>query len=384
MRNLPATLNGLLSAVCLVGLACSTAFGQQRQFAPRSTPFRQASQRSVVDPYARQNGYAPTAPENAYSPLAPYPDPLTSAAGPFNPGPNPTFPQSGRWQRNPTFVPPITDAGVGVGVGDPNVVTFDSECTNCPTGWQLLPEGLMYKSYLAGVREPRFGSAWLYKRGQGWIWDVTLGGRVGLLRKGTYGVEPPSGWQIDLEGAAFPRFNIENHNSLQSLDFRVGVPVTWASGPWEFKMAYTHLESHLGDDYLRQNPGTLPNGYVRDSIVFGYGYFLTEDLRFYVETDLAFHKQGGAKTRHYQFGAEYSPIESAGDIGLPFLAVNVQLREETDFSGAVNVIGGWQWRGANSGRLLRGGFQYYSGKSSQFSFFNTTEELFGIGLWYDY
>ena len=45
--------------------------------------------------------------------------------------------------------------------------------------------GLMYKSYLASNKEPRLGSELVYQRDHGWLWDATVGGRVGLLRYGT-------------------------------------------------------------------------------------------------------------------------------------------------------------------------------------------------------
>ena len=70
--------------------------------------------------------------------------------------------------------------------------------------WQLLPTGLMYKSYLAGNREPRLGSQLVYERNHGWLWDATVGGRVGILRYGTENELWPQGWQLDIEGAAFP------------------------------------------------------------------------------------------------------------------------------------------------------------------------------------
>ena len=36
----------------------------------------------------------------------------------------------------------------------------------------------------------------------GWLWNATLGARVGLLRYGARGIDPPDGFQIDVEGAA--------------------------------------------------------------------------------------------------------------------------------------------------------------------------------------
>ncbi|NIL96082.1 MAG: DUF1207 domain-containing protein, partial [Planctomycetales bacterium] len=45
---------------------------------------------------------------------------------------------------------------------------------------------------------------------------------------------------------------------------------------------------------------------------------------------------------------------------------------------------GWAWRGSGTGSLFRAGLQYYNGKSSQFQFFNESEQQTGFALWYDY
>ena len=83
-----------------------------------------------------------------------------------------------------------------------------------PWSWHLMPTGLMYRSYLAGIKEPRIGSAWLTDSqlgphhdtrldtdAPGTVWDATLGGRVGILRYGTPNAYRPEGFQVDLLGS---------------------------------------------------------------------------------------------------------------------------------------------------------------------------------------
>ena len=45
-----------------------------------------------------------------------------------------------------------------------------------PWTWQLLPEGLLYKGYLAGDRESRFASEFVHDKNLGPLWDIALGG----------------------------------------------------------------------------------------------------------------------------------------------------------------------------------------------------------------
>ncbi len=248
--------------------------------------------------------------------------------------------------------------------------------------WQLAPDGLIYHSYLAGLRESRIGNQWISEKDDGSLWDVSLGGRVGLLRYGTLDSLEPEGWQLDIEGAAFPRLDPRNNMDLRSVDFRFGIPLTYGRGPWQLKLAYYHLSSHLGDEYIFRNNITTRFNYSRDAFVLGGSYYLNSNVRLYAEADWAFYSDV-SEPWAFQFGAEYSPRHYSGWHGTPFFAVNAHLREEVNFSGNVVVQAGWQWRG-QSGHLVRTGFQYYNGLSNQYSFFNQAEEQIGGGIWYDF
>lgn len=253
-----------------------------------------------------------------------------------------------------------------------------------PWTWQVLPDGLIYRSYLAGPKEPRIAGIWVNQNDHGWLYDATLGGRVGLLRYGNNRSDRPEGWQLDLEVAAFPRLDFKNELDLVSSDFRFGMPLTYGSGPWSAKLAYYHLSSHLGDEFLLANPGVTRLNYSRDAMVAGVAYRPIDEVRIYGEAGWSFHNDGGSQPWEFQFGAEYSPLWAWALGGAPFAAVNAHLREEVDFGGELTVQAGYQWRGAQSGRLFRLGLQYLTGKSPQYEFFNQNEEQLGIGLWYDY
>ena len=90
----------------------------------------------------------------------------------------------------------------------------------------------------------------------GWIWDITLGGRVALFRFGTSDPVRPEGFEIDLEGSGQPRLNLSDEEDLIAADFRAGLPITYGIGRWQSKFAYYHLSSHLGDEYMLKNRGS--------------------------------------------------------------------------------------------------------------------------------
>lgn len=246
--------------------------------------------------------------------------------------------------------------------------------------WQVLPDGLMYKNYLAGLQEPRLASQWVHDKNLGGLWNITLGGHVGLIRYGTQDALCPEGWQLDADGAALPR--LDGERNMVSTDFRAGFPITARQGPWEAKFGYYHLSSHLGDIYM-ENTGARRINYVREALLFGLGFRPIPDVRLYGEANWAFKVDGGANPWEFQFGVEYSPAQPTGFIGAPFLALNGDLREDVDFGGNFTAEAGWQWRGS-TGHLFRVGAQYFTGKSDQRQFYDTYESYVGGALWYDY
>jgi hypothetical protein len=252
-----------------------------------------------------------------------------------------------------------------------------------PWTWQCLPSGLIYHSYLAGAREPRFASQWVYDRTQGALWDVTLGGRVGIFRYGTEDRLGPEGFQLDMEGAAFPRLDMGQSEDLKAVDFRFGIPLTYGIGPYQTKLAYYHICSHLGDEFMLKNPDVERINYVRNGFTWGNSYFWTPNVRLYAEAAWCYDTDGGAKPWEFQFGAEYSPARPTGKRPVPFVAVNGHLREELNYSGNLVVQTGYQWRGETN-HLFRAGLHYYTGKSDQYEFFRQYEDKVGLGLWYDF
>ena len=248
--------------------------------------------------------------------------------------------------------------------------------------WQLLPTGIIWKSYLANAEDSRMGGELVYQKNEGWLIDGSLGGRIGILRYGTENAAWPEGFELDVEGAAFPRLQLDPE-LLIGMDYRIGVPLTYRRGPWEFKLAYQHECSHLGDGYVEENPDVTRISYIRDAVVLGVGYRPFPGVRIYGEVGYGFFVDGGTEPWDIQFGAEYSPVEYSGFSGSPFLAVNTRLRQELNFGGSFTAEAGWQWRN-KTGQLMRTGLFYFNGSSNLFQFYQTFENQIGVGLWYDF
>jgi hypothetical protein len=250
--------------------------------------------------------------------------------------------------------------------------------------YHVLPDGLLWHSYLAGPQEPRISAILFGDDKGGYFWDATLGGRIGFLRYGTEDAKNPKGWQWDLEGAAITRLDLLESEDVESVDYRFGTQMTWAEGSWAMKFGYFHLSSHVGDEYLIRNPTFQRINYVTEALVWAVSNQPVEPVRVYGEITYAVKEGGGALRWQYQTGMEWTPPPPRPGKIAPFAAVNLGFRESTEYHMATTIQTGWGYQGPKSDRRLRFGLQYGDGPTSQFSFVTRTDEYLGWGIWFDY
>ena len=252
-------------------------------------------------------------------------------------------------------------------------------------GWRPLPPSLLFKPFMAGVKAPRMAGTLNHvdggRMGETTL-DGSLGARVGLLRYGRGGPDA-DGWQLDVQGAAFPRLNLDEELDLDATDFRVGIPLSYRRGATAISIGYDHISTHVGDEFLERNPFFQRVNYSRDAIVLGLRQGLTEELTVYGEASAAFFNDGGSEPLAFQFGGEYFD-EFGVTTGGPVAAANVQMRQEHDFGGRFTALAGWQWREPTAGRLLRLAGKFEAGKTPYYELFEEDETAVGLGLFYDF
>jgi len=265
-------------------------------------------------------------------------------------------------------------------IGEP---LYEQDLQQRDFGFLLLPQGLIYRSYLGGPKEPRMATGIVSIPDNSTLWDATIGGRLGMFRVGNSDPIRPRGFQFDVEAAAMARLDLPENVDVRGTDYRVGLPLTWGNEFSQWKFAYYHMSSHLGDEYWEDNPGFPLFRQARDALVLGHSLYLTDSLRIYGEVGWAFYSVA-SEPWEFQFGLDYAPRVATGLYGAPFFAINGHLREEFDFGGGLNVQVGWAWRADTTAHLLRLGFQYYNGASTQYAFLPFHETQYGLVLWYDF
>jgi hypothetical protein len=349
--------------------------------------------------------FGPTAPVVARQPTPPLAMPGPSVEPPFSepayadPGasltsriPAPASPDGPVMLDVPYEAGPLSiDDGLVPHAGYPEA--FTDLWAPRPWQWQLLPNNLIYTSYLAGPKEPRFATVWYDDTAadpfdpsvkNGWMWDMTVGGRMSILRYGSETILHPQGFEVQVEGAAFVRLDQEDEIDLRSSDYRFGLPLVYGVGRWQTKLGYYHLSAHLGDESMGKHPRFTRVNYLRDAMVWGNSYYLFDWMRIYGDIGYAFQNSGGSQPWEFQFGTELIQARPTGGRGTPFLAVNGMSRQELDWGGNVCVQTGWAWRGRGSERLLRVGFEYLYGSDPQYEFVFYRQNRAGIGVWYDF
>lgn len=249
--------------------------------------------------------------------------------------------------------------------------------------WKFLPKGFLYHTYWASVAEPRLSTQTVHDFGGHHSLDSHIGGRLGIVRFGEPDAE--EGFQLDLMAGVNLRQNTDTSDwDMTGTDYRYDIPLTYRRGRHAWKFGFYHVSSHMGDEFLAHNPTVARIDYYRDSLYFGYSYYVTPEFRIYGEIDYAFSRDF-AKPWHLQFGFDWGPAQPTGIQGAPFFAINGHLREELNFSGNISLQAGWAWReeGAGAG-TLRTGLFFYNGGSPQYSFYRQSEQQLGWGLWYDF
>ena len=287
--------------------------------------------------------------------------------------------------------PYFPEEGIASGSGFP--AEFEDLWAPREWSWMLMPNNLIYTSYLAGPKEARLGTVWYQDTAtdplnpsisNGTMWDSTLGGRASVLRYGSDPVLHPQGFEVQIEGAAFVRLDPQEERDLRSADYRFGVPIVYGIGRWQTKLAYYHNSAHLGDEAMLKHPAYTRVNYVRDCIVWGNSYYLFDWMRVYGEVGYAFFNAGGSQPWEFQYGTELIQARPTGIRGTPFLALNGMSRQELDWGGNFCLQTGWAWRGRRSEKLFRVGFEYLTGSDPQYQFVYNNQYRCGLGMWYDF
>jgi len=147
------------------------------------------------------------------------------------------------------------------------LTSYDSEDVphSAPPGKLWLPDGDLFRPLMADLKQPRgylsfrsvdFQSTALPAGGQDRTIKaavVGLGSELGIWRRSQR--SRCEGVQVNLLAAAFSQFNLDAPgDDLINTDFLVGPELMFRRGAVSARLRLYHQSSHLGDEFLLDNP----------------------------------------------------------------------------------------------------------------------------------
>lgn len=203
--------------------------------------------------------------------------------------------------------------------------------------------------------------------------------------------------QIDVEAGVWAVFDAEKESSpLLNNDYYMSFPISYALGRWAFRLRPWHLSSHLGDEFMDNNPDVDRLNVSREGIDLFVSYQLSCPVRLYGGIGMVVHedKDFERERAYFEYGTELRLLDLCncdsycGLYGTPFLAMHFRhWRDPIDKNWDNNrtYALGYEWSKLSGvGRKLRLFAEYHEGFSLEGQFSRVEAEYFSVRLSYGF
>ena len=247
-----------------------------------------------------------------------------------------------------------------------------------------LPHGFIFAPLHADPRWPRFGASYRVFT-QGLNLSGAFAGNFGetfsiYRNKAPFGGE----WDLGIQAGVFSLFDISTASiDLINADYRVGFLGSYRKDRFSAIMRLQHQSSHLGDEFLLNNPQISRVNLSYEEFDTKLSYEFLEWLRLYGGGGLIIRRSpenlGRVTT---QWGAELASIRTFLEGRLrPVAYADFQCNERTNWQVGRSILAGVQFENARIGdRRVQLLAEYYAGPSPDGQFFLQQTEWYGIGL----
>lgn len=265
-----------------------------------------------------------------------------------------------------------------------------------PSGKLWFPDDDVFRPLLADMKQPRvylgLRNVQFQSGGLGVAQDdnitsapVALGKDLGIWRRSQR--HRCDGVQVNLLGAVFSQFNLDTRSDdLINSDFLVGPAVTLRRGIVSARLRLYHQSSHLGDEFLLENPGVdrvnlsfeALDGLISIDgrwwrIYAGGGYIVSSDTD--LDEGLA---QAGFELRGLRWRWQSALCTAV-------FGTDLQSFEAQDWDVTTSVMGGIELSDPASKNRFRVLLAYLNGNIPFGQFFTTEKvETYGLQLAFDF
>lgn len=190
---------------------------------------------------------------------------------------------------------------------------------------------------------------------------------------------PPTALWGEIAGGAFSRFDLEGHgNEFVEVDYRVALRLRARWRGLEARMAFYHVSSHLGDEFLERT-GRTPISTSREGLELLAAVRPVPTLRIYGGPGLVLRSTAGLDPGTARLGAEWRPEDHRWGPFRPYAAGELLFRDELGWEPTVSTEAGLAFAGRYRLALMLG-----AGPSRAEQFFRQDEALWGLSFSADF
>lgn len=272
-------------------------------------------------------------------------------------------------EGNPETVPPIPSA-------------VQTKTQEPQSRW--LPRGVLFSPFHADPRWPHFGA--IYRKfTQGLNLSGTFAGNFGETFS-IYRDKAPFGgeWDVGVQAGVFSLFNGGTDSiDLINADYRVGLLGSYRTGGFSTLFRLQHQSSHLGDEFLLNNPQVTRVNLSYEELDAKLSYEFWTWLRVYGGGGYIIRREPADLGRHTtQWGAELTSTHTFLDGRVrPVAYADFQCHERTNWEIGRSLLAGVQFENARIGdRRIQLLAEYYAGPSPDGQFYDQRVNWYGIGV----
>ena len=279
------------------------------------------------------------------------------------------------------------------GVSDVEIHVADPSSTSVAEGVQVtipeehskwLPRGTLFAPLHADPRWPHFSASYRhYTKGLDLssVFAGNFGETFAIYRdKSFFGGE----WEFGIQAGVFSIFDLSKSSlDLVNADYRVGGLASYRKGQFSAFARFFHQSSHLGDEFLLDNPGVTRVDLSYEETDFKLSYDLYAWLRIYGGAGVIVHRSPSDLGRGTtQWGVELVSARTFFNGRLrPVAYGDFQCNEMTGWAVGQSIMAGVQFENARVGdRKIQLLAEYYNGPSPDGQFYTQQASWYGVGL----
>jgi len=235
-----------------------------------------------------------------------------------------------------------------------------------------------YYPLMADPTELGFSGRYFHQTGGADFSEVSLGDYLGVLR-----LRLPANWvmQLNVGGGVLARFDMSSvRNALEVADYTACLPLDIHRGAHTIRMGYWHTSSHLGDDFIKDNPGFVLQKRTTDSMKATYSYTPTDWVRAYGGGSYAFNAVNVGGRSILQGGLELLSPYFGGHSAQLFLAQDFQSLQRVHWNPAYTVRAGVRATNSRHYGAARLFVEYFTDHYYFLQLYEHSESHVGIGL----